>query len=156
MENIKNYLQVIPIIIILASCSSASKLRRAEKLIKKAELQGAKWKTDTILVSVPIPVPEIHLDSIIVTSPGDTVTIERERLRVKYVKLMGDTVFISADCLADTIYQEVPVTVIKTIEAKGFMRWWMLVLAFLAGVFLWMGYIQAKRHEKRRGTKGND
>jgi len=87
----------------LNSCGPASKLRRAEKLIKKAELQGAVWKTDTVFKEIPVFIRETHLDSIFVAKQGDTVVLTKDRLQVKYVRLQGDTVFIDAECMADTI-----------------------------------------------------
>jgi hypothetical protein len=60
------------IVLILSSCSPAARLRRAEKLIKKAEEQGAVWTVDSIRVEVPVFVPETRVDSIFVSRPGDT------------------------------------------------------------------------------------
>jgi CYTH domain-containing protein len=39
--------QFIVLLLILSSCGSGAKLRRAERLINKAEQQGAQWRSDT-------------------------------------------------------------------------------------------------------------
>lgn len=119
--------------LIAISCSPAAKLRRAEKLIKKAEEQGAVWRVDTVRVEVPVFLTETRLDSIFVSEPGDTVVLEKERLKVKYVRLPGDSVFIEGACEADTVYQEVPVTVNREIKVKSGFPWWALMVAALAG-----------------------
>lgn len=124
------------IILILASCSSASKLRRAEKLIDKAEELGAKWRVDTVKVQIPYSVPEVYVKEVHHALPGDTVRIEKERLKIKYVRLPGDSIFIEGKCEGDTIYKEVAVTVTKTIEAKNGLSWCWLLLALAAGGLL--------------------
>jgi len=127
------YLGVITAICALSACGPASKLRRAEKLIKKAELQGAVWQVDTVYKEIPVFLTETHLDSIFVVKQGDTVFITKDRLSVKITRLKGDTVFVDAKCEADTVFREVPVTVTKTIEAKSWLKWWHLLIAIVAG-----------------------
>lgn len=122
-------MRYIVILFILASCGAANKLKRAERLIAKAESMGATWRIDTVYKEVPFYVDSVRVDSIFVAKVGDTVVIEKERLKLKYVRLAGDSVYIEAKCEADTVYQTVPVTVTKTIEAK--VNWWKY---FLMGV----------------------
>ena len=124
------------ILILLASCGPAAKLRRAEKLIKKAEEQGAVWHTDTVYQMTPVEIESVRVDSVFVAKPGDTVTIEKERLKVKYVRLPGDSVFIEGECEADTIYKAVPVVVNRKLEAKGGHKWWWLLIAAAGGMIL--------------------
>lgn len=126
----------LAVFFLVMSCGPAAKLRRAEKLINKAEELGAKWHVDTLMVEVPIVVPSIRVDSIIVSKPGDTVVITKDRLKLKYVRLKGDTVFVAAECAADTVIKKVPVTIVKTIKAKGGIKWWWLVVALAVGTFL--------------------
>ena len=82
-------------------------------------------------------------DCILVSQPGDTVTLVKDRLTVKYVRLRGDTVFIEAECAADTVIKKVPVTVVKTITAKGGIKWWWLLVCLAAGTFLGRFVIKA-------------
>lgn len=125
-------MKTLPILLLLlaTSCSIFSpenkamrKLRKAEKLIKQAEQLGSKWSQDTVYKEIPFIVDSVRVDSVFVAKQGDTVVIEKERLKLRYVKLPGDSVFIEAECKADTVYKSVPVSVTKTIEAK--INWWL-------------------------------
>lgn len=123
-------------LILLVSCGPTGKLKRAKKLIAKAESQGAVWTSDTITVKVPVFLTETHLDSIFVSKPGDTVVLKEDRLEIRFVRLPGDSVFIEGECKADTVYKEVPVTVTNVIKApdKGFKIWHALALGFIIGL----------------------
>lgn len=127
------------IILILASCSSASKLRRAEKLIKQAEELGARWHIDTIYRTKEVVVPETHFDTVLKqVNFRDTITVEKERVvtRVK-VNTVTKEIFIETKCPPDTIKIKIPVTVTKTIKAKGYSLWQLIILAL---VMLLAGY----------------
>jgi hypothetical protein len=130
--------------ICLTACGPASKLRRAERLIRKAELQGAEWRVDTVKINVPVFFDRIALDTLLISRPSDTVYLQKDRLKLKYVKLPGDTVWISAECDSLTIIREVPVTVTKVLYApdKG-LRWWQLILIG-AGAMLVLYFIIRK------------
>lgn len=110
-------------LLILCSCSANGKLRRAERLIKQAEAMGSSWHVDTVYTEIPVYIDSVRVDSIFVAQVGDTVVIEKERLKLRYVRLPGDSVYIEAECKADTVYKRVPVTVTKTIQAKT--NWWL-------------------------------
>lgn len=127
---------IILLSLFLLSCGPAAKLRRAEKLIAKAEQNGATWRVDTVYTDVPVIINQVKKDTIFQSLPGDTVVIEKERLKVKYVKLPGDSVFIQGECKADTVYQEVATVVTKTIDAKGGINWYWLVVVALAGLLI--------------------
>ena len=134
----KTYLPWLLLLIggIVVSCSPSAKLRKAERLIKQAEASGISWHVDTVYQMTPIAIESVRVDSVIVALPGDTVTIEKDRLKIKYVRLPGDSVFIEGECKGDTIYKAVPVTVTKSITAKGWLRWWHLVIAFVVGAVI--------------------
>jgi hypothetical protein len=128
---------LILLLLSLGGCSPAAKLRRAQKLIEKAEAGGAKWTVDTVYVKIPVIVPETRVDSIFMSLPGDTVVLEKDRLKVIYVRLAGDSVYIDAECDSIVIEKEVPVTVTKTIHApKGKIKWWWLIIAGCVGGFI--------------------
>ena len=129
---------------LLISCGPASKLRRAEKLIKKAELQGATWYVDTVFKEVPVILKEIRVDTLISVRAGDTVVLQKDRLQVKYVRLRGDTVFVDAACLPDTVKIEVPVTVTKVIDAKCNPWWWYLVAGLIGSAIMLFIFLLAK------------
>jgi hypothetical protein len=126
---------LVVVILLLAGCSPGNKLRRAERLIKKAELAGSFWHSDTVKVTIPVFVDRIALDTLFISRPSDTVYLQKDRLKLKYVKLLGDTVWISAECDSLTVIKEVPVTVTKVLYApdKG-LRWWHWLLLWLLSI----------------------
>src|SRR5688572_9012354 len=91
MKDIKLWLIVG---LILTSCGPAAKLRRAEKLINKAEELGAKWKVDSVIVEIPVPVQSVRVDTVERVLPGDSIILEKERLKVVVKRIPGDTIMI--------------------------------------------------------------
>lgn len=124
---------------LLSSCGPAGKLRMAERLIAKAEAQGAVWSIDTVYKEVPVYVPEVQVDTV-VTNVSDTIVITKERLTTKVkVDFRDRTVYVNSVCKADTVYKRVVQTVTKRIEAKGGISWlqvslWIFI-AFCVGYF---------------------
>lgn len=134
--------------IILIGCSPSFKaqkhLRKAQKHILKAESFGATWGADTVYKEISIIRPEIRHDTVVSLVGGDTVTIEKERLKIKILRLPGDSVFIEGACLADTVVKEVPITVTRTIHAPKNNSWRTAAFSFagmlillIAAVFFW-------------------
>lgn len=128
-------MKYLALALLLCACSPAWHLRRAEYHIKKAEVKGAKVTVDTVYVTKEVVTQHTRTDTIFQEST-DTVRIEKEKLRIKYIKLPGDSVYITGECLPDTVKVSVPVTITKHIEAKAIWRWWHLVIALLAGALL--------------------
>lgn len=123
----------LAVFFLIMGCGPAAKLRRAEKLIKKAELAGAQWSIDTVYHVDTVFVPQVRVDSTFVIKPGDTVRVEKERLRVTVVRLPGDSIFVEGECAADTVVKHIPVVVEKRLEAKGGIKWWWLFVAAVVG-----------------------
>lgn len=121
---------VILLIITLTSCSDKAtrQLRRSKKLEEKAIANGAKVTADTVIKEVAITIPEVKTDTVFQSEPGDTVRIEKERLKIKYVNLPKDSVYIYGECAADTVVKRIPVAVTRKISA-GYTTWQMIVLA---------------------------
>jgi hypothetical protein len=130
------FMRYIFIVLILCSCGPAAKLRRAEKLINKAEELGAKWKVDSVIVEIPVPVQSVRVDTVERVLPGDSIVLEKERLKVVVRRLPGDTILIWGECKADTIKVRVTKTITKSIHAKGGLKWWWLLVATAVGVLL--------------------
>lgn len=131
------YFKYLLIIIILASCApkATRQLRRAEKLIRKAELNGANWKTDTVFVTKEIITEKQTVDTLFKFTT-DTIRITKDRIVTK-IKVSPKTIYVHSECLPDTVKIQVPVTVTKTIEAPPcyqWIKWWWLVLAFGGGI----------------------
>lgn len=132
---IRTILLYLSLVALLSSCSSRYYLKRAQANLRKAESLGAQVKTDTVYVEKTVLVPEVKVDTIVHSLVGDTVLIEKEKLRIKYVKLPGDSVYVEGKCDPDTIRLSVPYAVTKDISvpAKGWLRWWHIIIAFLVG-----------------------
>lgn len=76
----------------------------------------------------------LQWDSLII---GDTVTIERDRLRVKVVKLPGERLFIQGEC-KDTVVRYIR-QVVNAVKRERFMPlwlWWLLFGGFIFGFWL--------------------
>src|SRR5690606_38498493 len=91
---------------------------------------GAIVNTDTVYKHVPIFIPQVVKDTVFESKQGDTVLIEKDRLKIQYVNLPGDSVYIYGESKADTIIKEVPVTVTQnvTVPVKD-NKWKWIALA---------------------------
>ena len=133
----------IIILLGLSSCSDKAtrQLRRSEKLLDKAIANGAKVSTDTIIKEVIFTIPEVRTDTIFQSREGDTIRIEKDRLRITYVNLPADSVYIEGECKADTIVKRIPVAVYKKISS-GHTTWDMVILGIaVAAVSIVAGMI---------------
>lgn len=131
------YLPYILAVIFLASCSSNYHLRRAKYHERQAIAKGAVIASDTVFIEKVVIRPEVKTDTVFESEEGDTVYISKEKLRIKYVNLPGDNVFIEGKCESDTVKISVPVTITKEISApKGFWYYfpWLLFVIALAVV----------------------
>jgi hypothetical protein len=133
------------LLIVLSSCASNKanrKIKRANRLIAQAEQLGAKVQADTIFKTIPVFIESVKYDSIFTSRQGDTIFIEKERLKIKYVSLPGDSVYIEGKCDSLTKIVEVPISVTKEIKTGlgvlTVVQWSILALivgAFLARIF---------------------
>jgi hypothetical protein len=89
---------------------------------------GAQWRVDTVWQEIHDTIPEIQVKEVHHLLPGDTVTVEKERLKVKVIRLPGDSVVIEGKCDTVVVERKVPVTITKEIKAKGGIPWWWLVV----------------------------
>ena len=114
----------------LSSCSANYHLRKA--IAKDPSILTAQSVTlvDTVIV------PSIHFDSVYVTSPSDTITIEKERLRIKIIR-QSDTLIVSGECQTDTVIRikevKIPQIIYKEKENKvvSLIAWLALVVALV-------------------------
>jgi hypothetical protein len=96
-----------------ASCSIESrtkrKISRAERKIEKLTIKYPQLlKQDTIHEKIEIITPAVKLDTIHRIIYGDTVYMDKDRLKVKYV-IQNDTLLLSAECESDTIIKEISI-----------------------------------------------
>lgn len=133
------------LLIIFSGCASNKanrKLKRAEKLIAQAEQLGAVWKIDTVYKKIPVYIDSVRVDSIFTAKPGDTVYLEKERLKIKFIRLAPDSFKIEGKCDTVTVYKNVPYIVNKEINTGirllTVVQWSILALivgAVLARIF---------------------
>jgi len=105
--------------IFMIGCSPAGKLKRAQKLIDKAEQAGAKWEVDTVFSTKEVIVPERVLDTLVkYVNLTDTITVTENNVitKIKY-NTKEKSVFVHTVCKPDTVKIEVPVQVTKEIKA---------------------------------------
>lgn len=125
---------MIMLIWLLAGCSDKAtrKARRADRLMREAIAAGAELKADTFWTTLEIPVPQVKTDTVFESSEGDTVWIREDRLKIKYVNLPGDSVYIYGEAEADTIYKEVVHTITNEIKCPPKNKTWMWIAIALA------------------------
>jgi len=116
-------------IVALTSCSASFHLRRAiqkDPTIIQPEIVQV---VDTVIIT-----PLERTETTFVALPIDTITIEKERLRIK-IRRIHDTLRVEGECRSDTI------TITETIELPPVIKyedrpWWSKWLMWgLAGLF---------------------
>ena len=134
----------------LSSCSIESrtkrKIRRAERKIEKLTIKYPQLlKHDTIHEKIEIITPAVKLDTIHRVVHGDTVYLDKDKLRIKYI-IQNDTILLSAECKSDTIYKEISIPFQQIVVQKrsildrigsGFKSLiYLVILLFL----IWLGF----------------
>lgn len=144
-------------LLLLSGCV-ATNPKRAQRQLSKAldHLHRAQLldpsisltKTDTITKEVIIH--SVKRDSIFTSKVGDTVTITKDRLRIKYVRLKGDSVFVEGECKGDTVFVKVPCTsttiikresykdIVKRVLHIGNFMFYLIHVLILLGGLLWL------------------
>lgn len=123
-------LSLLILAFLLCSCS-------ANWLCKRC-LERGKVIRDTVRIDTTIFIPQVTVDSVFVPYPEtsvDTLVITQERIKIKFRDLPGPTVFVSAECPADTVRIEKEVLVPVEIKT-GFGLW--ALIGTGVGVFLLM------------------
>jgi hypothetical protein len=85
------------LMIVLSSCSAKWHLNKATQ--KDPSLLTEKVDT----VEREVIVPEVKTDTVFKSTEGDTVYIEKDKLKIKYIDMPGDTVYIEGKCEEDTV-----------------------------------------------------
>ena len=118
-------------LVALTSCSASFHLRRAiekDPTIIQPEIVQV---VDTVIIT-----PLERVETTFVALPIDTITIEKERLRIK-IRRIHDTLRVEGECRSDTITItetiELP-PVIKYEDRPWWSKWLMWGLASLFGI----------------------
>ena len=123
---------LIPAVAVMASCSASYHLKRAiakdPSIVKPTAV-----RFDTIVVT-----KERKLTDTIVMNDVDTITIERDRVRVRLVRSY-DTLMVDGTCLPDTIridvIREIPQVVQPRRWRDQFNLWLSVVLLIFSIAF---------------------
>jgi hypothetical protein len=128
---------VLMVLISVAACSPQKRLNKLKK--NHPHL----FVTDTIIIRDTVRTETIRTDTaFLFNTYYDTITITKDRLQIRTVKLPGDSIWIEGTCLGDTIYIERKIPCEKAIitgdkqfyEKQGF--WVLVLLAFLIATFI--------------------
>lgn len=117
----------ISLLVLLVSCSAEQRLNML--LARHPEFRDTVFTTDTVTAIVEY----VHHDTTFVPVAGDTVRIDDGRLHVRYVKMLGDTVFLAGTCDPDTVTKVVEhrVPVVQPAIIKKEIPWWVYVVGAL-------------------------
>jgi len=133
----KQSVTFILIAVLLSACGPSYHLKRAARHELIAISKGAKIQVDTFYKVIQLRIKETTKDTLFISKPGDTIRISKDRLKLVYIDLPGDSVYIKGKCESDTVEVRVPVTVTKVVHgpASG-IRWYWLLLAFAVGLIV--------------------
>ena len=116
-------------ILSLTSCSANWHLKRAiakdPSIIQPPEVE---------IVDTTIVIEEIRAETTFVSLPMDTITIEKERLRIQ-IKRIHDTLVVDGMCMTDTIRIIEEVELPPVIQYKPRPTWQTILAWLLAGLF---------------------
>lgn len=104
------------LVLFLTSCSAQWHLQKA---IQK---DPSVLEKDTLVVKNTVVVPPVVITDTVTTSQHDTITIVKDRLKVKIIKVK-DTLIIDAKCDSDTIVQTINVPYDKIVYVEKETLW---------------------------------
>jgi len=123
---------IIPILFLISSCTCNYHLKRAEAKC------GTRKIVDTLLVHDTLLINSVQLDTLFTPIQGDTVYLTKDRLKIKYVKLAGDSVFITGKCDSIISIREIKVPCTTTILEPTVSKWHIALYILIA---LLVGYL---------------
>ena len=116
-------------ILCLTSCSANWHLKRAiakdPSIVQPPEVE---------IVDTTIVIEEIRAETTFVALPMDTITIEKERLRIQ-IKRIHDTLVVDGVCMTDTIRIIEEVELPPVIKYEPRPTWQTIIAWLLAGLF---------------------
>ncbi len=100
---------------------------------KRAIEKFCQTDTTTITIHDTIYTESIKADTSF-TASIDSVILTKDRLVVRYKKIY-DKIYLSGECIGDSIYIERIVKVPHIIEKPFEFKWWIYLLIFFSGTF---------------------
>ena len=131
------WLVKLTLVLLLTSCSAQWHLKKA------VQKDPAILERDTLVVTNTVVSPPVAITDTVTLKQHDTITLVKDRLKVKIVKV-NDTITIDAICDSDTIISivEVPYDKIVYVEKRTFwdkFKDMILMVAVLLGCLMIVG-----------------
>mgnify|MGYP006400210371 CR=1 FL=1 len=113
-RSLRHYAYLLTVTILLTSCSAQWHLKTA---VRKNPLVLEK---DTLIVMDTVVSPPVAITDTVIMKQHDTITLVKDRLRVRIVKV-NDTITIDAICDSDTIISivEIPYEKVVYVEKES-------------------------------------
>jgi len=137
----KNKIFIILIAVLFVGCVVPNNYPRAKW---KVDRIVDKWpevlENDTTIIHDTTIVPETEVDTVFKAAKHDTVIIEKERLKIRFVRGKRDSFYITGECKSDTIIKKVkvPVYTIEEKNLRGGFNWYLILIG---AIILLIGYI---------------
>lgn len=137
------------VLILLTACigqHEGARCRRAQRhVIAATEMCPGLLKRDTVTIYDTTIIESVRADTVF-NADFDTITITKERLRVRLVHIR-DSIYLTGECKGDTIYKSFPVyrekVVVRTptfieelMSLKGLFWLLLIILAACGGVYI--------------------
>jgi len=105
--------------------------------------------TTIVRIDTTIVTDSARVDTVIQVKKNDTIYIEKEKLRIRFIRGRRDSIFLTAECLPDTIrinvIKKVPVYKLeeKHLKDKKFLglsywTWGLILIILLLLLFIWL------------------
>jgi hypothetical protein len=98
---------------------------------KKAIEKFCKQDTTVLVIHDTIRTETIRADTFF-SAKLDTFIVTKDRLTIRYKKV-NDTIYLSGECLGDSIIIERVIKVPHIIPKESIIKWWWLLVAALFG-----------------------
>lgn len=118
--------KLIPILILLSSCTCNYHLNRAKLKC------GYSFKSDTVLKKDTVLINSVQTHTVFYYNQKDTVIVKEGRLTMKYF-YSDSTVYLAGKCDTVFVVKDVPIVVNKT-EVKESHPWWVHVFLILLAI----------------------
>lgn len=113
-----------------------------------------KWpevlQNDTIIIDSLIYVPGAEVDTIFRLRKNDTIVIEKEKLKIKFIRGKRDSIYLEAECEPDTIRIQIPVPV-YSIDPENLRKpfnWYWVLAGGISLLLLYIIIITYKNYKK--------
>lgn len=135
-QKLKNKILFILVTILFVGCVVPRNYSRAKEKVDRIVNKFPEiLKNDTIVLNDTVFIPEVLIDTLTELKENDTIFIEKERIKVRVVRMPGDTIEIKAECKTDTIVRTIAVP-IYTVEEKHLIKKEFLGLGLWAWILI--------------------